>query len=483
MDLWCSWSQIVTGSCFKTMFPTTKDNVNNNNKNKSRFHSRISFGSSTINRIKFIEGVRTFMALVVIFHHVDLLNPRINRVSNLIWKIDANRTRIKHFHHVEDNNDNIRQLLSNKGHPSGGKLTTFGMFASVFDITLFCLITGYVISLVAWKCYNYDFEFDNNNNNNNNNNTEKNLILATSNYPFWIYKFVRLIIRRSLKMLHSLFWVQFGTFLGFHFELLTLRGGEIWRAREYYKYPDFWVNNCHFGAFFWSEINGALWVCDILFWSTFASFIVLSITINITEIKYRIYIYLIFCLLFRDGYYLSILMGVIIADIDYNGYYQILFTKHKFMHNLLASSCLLLFFEIPIINIWPGKYLICKCILWANLGIYCLQYPKFWLTRFFAFDYLAYFGQYTLSLYIWHMIIYRFIGKNITPFFVDTKENNLTSLLFMDWIIVFSGAFISCIFAVLFNKLVETPFNTYVVKPLLQKFASLMNENDNHKNA
>ena len=166
------------------------------------------------------------------------------------------------------------------------------------------------------------------------------------------------------------------------------------------------------------------------------------------------------------------------ADIDYNNYYQIFFTKHKYVHNLIASSCLLLFFEIPIINIFPGKYLILKCMLWANLGIYCLQYPQFWLTRFFAYDYLAYFGQYTLALYIWHMIIYRFIGKNITPFLVDIQQHQLTSLLFMDWIIVFCGAFISCIFAVIFNKLVEKPFNIHVVKPLLNKFASLMNEND-----
>lgn len=488
------------------MLPTTKDTKTRKSR---KFHSRISFGSGAVNRFRFIEGARTLMAIIVIFHHVDLINPRINRVSNLIWDVSRHQELVqkqeiikqkainelkqqklhnnnhdlpdvladpmhpfRHNNNIPDivvnNNGNGRGLLSEKGRPHGGKLTAFGMFASVFDITLFCLITGYVISLVAFKYYNYDFEFENN--------MDKNIVLCTTNYPFWIYKFVRLIIRRSLKMMFSLFWVQFATFLLWYFDLVHLRGSEQWKTRDYYE--AFWSDNCHFGAFFWSEINGALWVCDIFFWSTFSCFIVLSITINITEIKYRIYIYILFCILFRNGYYLPILMGIIGADIDYHGYYQKYFTSKKYIHNLIAASVLLLFIEIPYIEFHAGSYLIGKCIGWFNLGLYCCQYPDSIVTRFFAHDYLCYWGQYTFSLYIWHMIVYRFMGTNITPLLLDVKDKTIKSLLYMDWIIIFCGAFTSFIFAILFNKLMENPWNNHVVKPLLNKFQSLQNEND-----
>ena len=189
---------------------------------RERFHSRISFDSGTVHRVKFIEGVRTLMAIIVIFHHVDLINPRIMRTSNIVWNVDhlsmpklngmdgnvkifVDDGKIQYNEVIED-----RHLLSEKGTPYRGKLTLFGMIASIFDITLFCLITGYVISMVAFRCYNYDFEATDH--------VDKNLILCTTNYPFWVYKFVRLIIRRSLKMMHSLFWVQLITFLLFYYE-------------------------------------------------------------------------------------------------------------------------------------------------------------------------------------------------------------------------------------------------------------------------
>eukprot|EP01083_Nonionella_stella_P045213 121521_1 len=469
------------------MLAGTKENVSHN-----KFHSRIAFGEGTIRRIRFIEGVRTLMALIVIFHHIDLVNPRINKVSNMIWTVHKPNVGAHIFQHVQDNDnvftadthrknidrvdhrevitDHRRHLLSHKGRPSHSSLTILGTILSVFDITLFCLITGYVISLVAFRCYNYDFELDHHPLH------VRKQMLCTKNYPFWLYKMIRLIIRRSLKMFFGLFWVQLITFILFHFDCITLRGAEVWRAREYY-YDDFWSIHCHFGALFWSEINGALWVCDIFFWSTFACFIVIAITINVTDIKYRLFIYCVCCVLFHNDYYLPILMGIVAADIDFHGLYHVFFTKRKGIHNLLALSVFLLFVKLPIIGIFPGQYLVFKSIGWFNLGLYCCQYPNFWLTRSFAHRYICYWGRYTFALYIWHMIIYRFIGTMITPLFLVTK-GKIEQLIWVDYTIVVCAVVIACCFAIVFHEVFEKAWNEHVVKLVLDKFQSIQNETD-----
>merc|ERR1712190_544685 len=100
------------------------------------------------------------------------------------------------------------------------------------------------------------------------------------------------------------------------------------------------------------------------------------------------------------GYYLPILMGIIAADIDHHQYYQVIFTRNHMVHHCMALSVLLLFIKIPVIGVLPGQYLIFKAIGWFNLGLYCCQYPRFWLTRFFAHHYLCYWGWYTFALYI-----------------------------------------------------------------------------------
>ena len=125
----------------------------NNGTSSSKFNSKILFQSGTIGRIRFIEGVRTFMSIIVILHHIDLINPRINKVSNIIWTIDkvgtgpnlehdlkrnlGFRNNIKIF--VDDDNDhnnmdrteiiheNNRNLLSKKGKPSHGNLHLYSI--------------------------------------------------------------------------------------------------------------------------------------------------------------------------------------------------------------------------------------------------------------------------------------------------------------------------------------------------------------------
>merc|ERR1712032_783131 len=116
---------------------------------------------------------------------------------------------------------------------------------------------------------------------------------------------------------------------------------------------------------------------------------------------------------------------------------------------------LLLFVKIPIIGILPGHYLIFKCIGWFNLGLYCCQYPRFWLTRFFAHDYLCYWGKYTFALYIWHMIIYRVIGTQITPVIIDLNNADIGWLQSADYGIVVFGALLAILFAIGFHHLVE----------------------------
>ena len=426
----------------------------------TKFRSRISFSAAT-------TGVRTLMSILVMFHHIDLSNPRINRVSNLIWTIDRSQphSAAQHaFHRAPDLPETVaRALLSEQGRPEHGTLTTFGMMASVFDITLFCLISGYVLSLVAFKCYALDYSDARS--------------TASYRYPFWLYKLVRLLIRRSLRMIFSLFVVQCATFALFHFECIGLRGADIFRANEFYYGFGF----CRFSALFWAQINGALWICDVLFWAMFAALAVLCLAINLAHVKHRLCAYLFLCALFHDAHYLPVLAGIAAADIDHHGCYRRLFTRHKHVHRLLACSPLLLFVRIPLLGDFAilGRFLPLRTLAWFNLALFCTAgYPRCSLARLFAHDWLCCWGQFTFALYVWHVVVFRVIGTLLTPRIVDVDADaHIEALLWLDYAIVALALCAACAFAILFNLLCERPWNRRVVKPLLALFEALQNGN------
>lgn len=78
------------------------------------------------------------------------------------------------------------------------------------------------------------------------------------------------------------------------------------------------------------------------------------------------------------------------------------------------------------------------------------------------------------------MIVYRVIGTLVTPQFVDPKEK-IDALVFADYGAIAFGIVIACIWAIVFHKLFECPWNQYIIKKVLNAFEAMQNQND--KNA
>eukprot|EP01084_Bolivina_argentea_P120439 213484_1 len=184
-----------------------------------------------------IEGIRTLLTLVVMLHHLDILNPKLLE-QNILWS--NNKRNLL-------NNDeliNIWHLLPGKS------LSPLGLFINIFNgylsMTIFTILSGYILSFEFFEIYTQSKSYE-----------------KSSCY------LIKLSIKRNLRFIFPLLTIQVLTYLMYYFEFILPEKS----ANDTNEYISPYATETFYSIyylritflFFW-HTNGALWIMCYLFY-------------------------------------------------------------------------------------------------------------------------------------------------------------------------------------------------------------------------
>ena len=338
-------------------------------------------------KINYLDGVRGFAALVVVFgHFINAYYPAL---------LTAN---------IEDSHFNnfIDVKLAD---------TPFNlMFNGYFAVSIFFVLSGFVLTNKFFKSGENEFIISS----------------ATRRY-------IRLAIPVVFSCTVAYLLLKFNLFS--NNELANYTKG-YWYLPNYYNFEASFadmIKKSLVDTFIYevdsTSYNAVLWTMEIEF---LGSLLVYSLALLIGRLRNRSVIYLILVILFAKTYYLSFLLGLIISDV-YNNRTS-LFNPIKNVYCKLLLICIGLFLgSFPqVVDIsnsvynyitfeWlGGRYysmLLCH-ILGASILLIVLLNSKFLKTTF-SLKPFQFLGEISFSMYLIHFIIlFSFSGK-LTLFLSD----------------------------------------------------------------
>lgn len=429
---------------------------------------------------KAIEGIRTVLIIIVLIHHIDILNPELLS-ENVLWSNHGNldgsdiaEDAAKHLESVAHADQNgffpQRRLLKFAPLPktktvniwhTHSKLSALGLFIFVFNgylsVTIFFILSGYILSFQCFKTYAQCIQ-------------DQNML-----FPKWLYDLIKLSIKRSLRFIIPLLVVQIGTFLLWYFDLIIFTDHKRW-ILVYRHFRSFYDHNLlSFDFIFMKGGNGALWVMKDLFLAPLLVITIILSVITFRTFRSRFCVYCVYGMIYFFEESFGIILGIIIADIlyldNYNNKSKILrfYFRYKWIIPSVSFSCLFLkkmvypnWRYLPDFNLSTGF----RSIIWFNIGLLILGYPQNIFLRMFEWKYLSSFGKYTFSLYITHIPVYRMISYCIVA-----KYNLFTIIGDKYYIFIYLfGMVMALIFSVIFYIVIEQPSRRYFVNPIMQWF-------------
>lgn len=467
-------------------------------KKSDFYNNKTNNSKSRSNRA--VEGVRSILIFIVLMHHLDVLNPSIND-NSIMW-----------------NTKNKKLLAVNIWHPpKNAELSFLGILINVINgylsVICFCIFSGYVQTIQCFREFN-EMQFIQQKEHITN--EMQTIVLETEteekyhqSYPKWLSNFIQLLLKRNLKLIFPLFVIQcLAIYLYFYLSIIEVEE-RYQHSFEFQSFENFvqkyiffiemnaenifdYKMNLFQFLFNYKGINGALWIMNVLFYSSFFILFLTLIVIQMKSFKHRMFIYAIFGMLIGNGnyvssaneYYFPILLGVILADLHSMQEMKInniwwIFNRSQTLLQIIF--CLFLFcllfakqmlgdnslaFVVPDFN----RNIILRSVIWFLLiwMIIIVNHQSFVCRCVLSNSYLSGFGKYSFSLYITHIIAYRIISYAF-------KHNAILNAMDMQSSIYYYvfGVLFAILASVVFQKLVEKPWRNYAIKPLLNLFKNI----------
>ena len=396
---------------------------------------------------KAIEGIRTALSLVVLLHHIDILNPALLNEDNVLWTNEEPPYSQRHLLKFAPL-PRFRKASNIWTTAKHSHLSPFGLFVFVFNgylaVTIFLILSGYILSFEFFDGFARS--------------------IADRQTPIlWplMNKLIRLCIKRSLRFIFPLLATQIFTFLLWYFGLIQFSNPKRW-IFGYQSFEIFYAKHWHFDFLFFFAPNGALWIMKDLFYAPMVVIPVIVCVVSLKRFSHRVCVYLAFGIIYFDTPNFAILCGVVISDLLHYGRNTKILQIY-FDHKLIVTvSCLFLLFAKQIFDfsflIDFNLSMTFRSVIWANLSLLILGYPKNnnVILKIFELPILASFGKFTFCLYITHIPVYRLIAAAIDA----SYHSWLSYHLF--------GIAMALSFSVIFHFLIEVPSKKYFVKPIME---------------